>query len=285
MLYMGYEPEVGGIGDFVYILFQTYCWCRKNHLKMGICIPSHKLNKCISCIEREPDGAEIHHVITHENINCKLTDVIASIPKNDVVVYGNMNDYLHIFVKYMDKRLLNILLQEFKKYVFQYTDFIENRISTLIENTIQTTQYVAIHLRCGDKFLRKNKDYKDYRIDLDGDSAMIEVYEKIQRAVDFLNEKYPNIPICLFCDNAIIREQVSEKFGFLYFSTQIVHIGDDETTECNGVYDSFCEFVILGRAQCVFSITRSNFSNISSFVHGAQFYTFVEGEIVQPNDF
>jgi len=302
MFYIGYEPDVGGIGDFIYILFGAFCWCKKYNVEMGICIPAHPLNKCINCIKEEPEGARIIRCITKTNVSCVLTDEIARHRGGggeaaDVVVYSNMNDYLHIYLEYMSHSLKKVLLEEFRRDVLKYTDFIEERIYDFISHNNsfdthfsseqpQQQEYFAIHLRCGDRYLRTdsglgtdsgNNSNSSSRCNSRGAAGEkriknIDIAARVEAAAEYFRTGAVGAQIYFFCDNQKLREQYAQKYGFLYLPTKIIHIADaaDASTSA-AVIDSFCEFVILSRAKCVVALTKSNFSYVSSLIGGAEY--------------
>jgi hypothetical protein len=182
-----------------------------------------------------------------------------------------MNDYLHIYLEYMNPSLKYVLLEEFRRDVLKYTDFIETHI---IQNYLSHTEYFAIHLRCGDGFLRGGGGGGG------GENRVksLDIEQRIEDSATYLsgaqNESTPGAPIYFFCDNETIREHYAQKYGFLYFPTKIIHIADAadaSAAAAAAVIDSFCEFVILGRAKCVVALTKSNFSYVSSLIGGAEY--------------
>lgn len=278
-VYVGYKPEVGGIGDFYYILFQIFCYCRDHNIQTKLCIPNHPLNLCMIASEKnEPDDIVKKTVITTKNIDPFLTNEIEKMSRgelqNDLLIYTNMNDFLHLYVKYMNPIKRQVLLREFCAAGFlTFTHAVEKCISNYT-SIFQGEDYIAIHVRCGDSSFRSTKNAtQDLRIANDGTEYATNIDFRMQLAVCFLRTEYPNTPICIFSDNEELKQVYSQLYELVYFPTKIIHIADTEN-DTQYYIDSFCEFVMLGRAKAIFAFSVSNFSRISGFLFETPVYTF-----------
>ena len=321
MLYIGYDKEVGGIGDFVYILFQIYYFYSNigadaaNNIK--ICIPNHSLKKCIECFHDEPNSCEKIRIIASSMLdNIFINDIycnLKNIESEDKhhIIYSNMNDFLHLSVRNAPPSKINVLKKDFREKVFRISPFLLEHVDNLIlksrvsnfcggvrSETENVVNYSAIHIRCGDIFLRGggggggggDNAYKQC-------SPKIEKIENIfKRGVDFL-QRSGSIPIFIFCDNIEVKNDLAERFNCYTFPTKVIHIADtddfttpsrespqnfDFTTPStlqnfentnSAAIDTFAEFVLLGRSKEIFAVSVSNFSQVPAFIYDIPIYT------------
>lgn len=279
MIYIGYNKEIGGIGDFCYILFQFYFFYSnvlyyKPELK--IYIPEHSLKYCIECITTEPANINIINIISKTNIsNIFITNIynIKDTEKEkDILIYSNMNDFLHILIRYCNKTKLSVLKKEFRENIFHITPFIREYTENIKQKSGITGKYMAIHIRCGDKYLLNNINNKDVRCSPDN---ILE--QKFILGLEFLKKINSNIPICIFCDNHSYKKYLAEKYNCFYFLTEIIHTSI-ENIDNNSCFDTFSEFVLLSEASIIFALTISNFSRVPSFIFDVQIYSFISGD-------
>jgi len=322
MFYIGYDKEVGGIGDFVYIIFQYYYFYISNGIananEFKICIPDHPLKHCIECIQDEPEQCKKIRVIACSNVSeIFINDIYSEFlillrcccasPQNfdfatsfglrkisnihHVLIYSNMNDFLHLCVRYASKSKLSVLRREFREKVFCISPRVLKYADYLISCSpvSYNEKYSAIHIRCGDKYLRKcggADGAPDDRCSPESD----ELKKKVECGVNFLRRVDP-IPIFIFCDNAEIKSDLAKQFNCYTFNTTIIHISDTDKTEIEGfitpsladpqnfeisnnsTIDTFAEFVLLSRSTEIFAVSISNFSQVPAFIYDIPIYT------------
>jgi hypothetical protein len=289
MLYIGYRPEVGGIGDFVYILFQYYYFlnerCGGVSDGITICIPNHPLNHCIKCVTEEPPNIPIVNIIAHSMVSADFITFYRKYKRGsgdggsggDALIYSNMNNFLHLCVKYAPKSKIAVLKRDFRERIFMFTPFIQNRADKLFAGagagaSPLGAQFYAIHVRCGDAVLRGGG----------GGAPPQEIENKFARGVEFLRARggggatTPPPPVFIFTDNKNYRNYLAQAYDCFYVSTEIVHIADDAATK-TAIIDTFTEFVLLSRATAIFTVVNSNFSRVAAFIFDVPIYTFAGG--------
>jgi len=287
MFYIGYNQEVGGIGDFVYIIFQYYYFYVSNGIitasDIKICIPEHSLKNCIECIEYEPKHCKKIRAIAHSNVsNIFIHHIYSNSYKiSPILIYSNMNDFLHICIRHASKSMLSVLRREFREKVFCISPRVLNFVDHLITcSPISNSKiFSAIHIRCGDKYLRKynSNDIIDDRCSPGSD----ELYKKVDCGVNFLRRAQRSIPIFIFCDNEIIKNDLAERFNCYTFNIEIVHIVDTDKFSDKATIDTFSEFVLLSRATEIFAVSISNFSRVPAFIYDIPIYTIDMDNIVK----
>lgn len=287
MLYIGYNHEVGGIGDFVYILFQYYYYYNSRGLSsiaqnIQICITNHPLKKCIECVE-PPDEYYLIRTIACASISNVFVKYLYNFPiaSENVLLYSNMNDYLHLCVRHASPSKLAILRREFRETVFRVTPQITEYVDTLIAASpafymAQPARYVAIHVRLGDAYLRRGA-----AASVDSRCSPENVEQNFAMGVNFLRRRNGEAtPIFIFCDNSVFKEKLAIKYGCYYFSTEVVHVAATETEE-TAIIDTFAEFVLLSRAAEIFAVSISNFSQVPAFIYDIPIFTVKSGEIIK----
>lgn len=285
MLYIGYDPEVGGIGDFVYILFQFYYFyvsCGGCAAAIQICIPDHPLKHCIECIaDAEPSLEKVRAIACATLSNTFVRRIYSDVLKTRLI-YSNMNDFLHLYVRHAPPSKINVLRREFREQVFRVSPRISEYVETLIASSPAFYcggKYAAIHIRCGDKYLRGGGGGEDDERCSPETSAL---EEKFERGVNFLRRRaaHRNIPIFIFCDNTEVKRNLAAVYKCHLFDTNIIHISD-ASVAADATIETFAEFVLLSRAIEIFAVSISNFSQVPAFIYDIPIYTMVSDKIVK----
>jgi hypothetical protein len=272
-LYIGYDYNIGGIGDFVYILFQIYCYTQDTAAAVAmatpvdikVCIPNHPFKHCIECLQIEPENVPVKHAISSWLISTVILDEIekcACDPQYNVLVYANMNHFLHLYVEEMPPSKRELYRREFCG-IFVTTPFIEARIAATVTDI--AARYNSIHVRCGDKFLVGGVEADT---DVRFSPELTDNENKIETEVLRLREQ--NRDIYLFCDNQEYKAYLSQKYNLRVFSTHIIHTSLVPVTDNIEPYlDVFCEFVLLGRSHHICAMSKSNFSRMAGLIYEA----------------
>lgn len=276
MLYIGYDHNVGGVGDFVYILFQYYYFYRASGVvDINICIPDHPLKHCIECMDAVPPNAQIIRTIACASISNVFVKYMYNLKPGcagcALLLYSNMNDYLHLCVRHAPPSKLAVLRREFRERVFRVSPRISNYVDALVAaSPAAQGKYAAIHVRLGDKYLRGSSPVGS----VDERCSPETVEHKFDRGVRFLRARLgKTVPIFIFCDNIGYKTYLAEKYQCCYFKTQVVHVAAETESAENAVFDTFAEFVLLSRAVEIFAVSISNFSQVAAFIYDVPIFT------------
>jgi hypothetical protein len=212
--------------------------CIKNNIKLY-----YKKNNLIleKYIKLKYQKMYIHTVHDVENIN-------------DLNLINNLNDGVDYIVSpFLFYKDFNYDCDINANDVFEFTDEIkENSKNIFFENT---SNYISIHLRMGDKFLETDKTFVICKDD-------IRTYNE-ESLLNFI-ESNKDIPILFFCDNNSYKLKIKNSYNNIMITQ--CHIGHTSllNTGEKQILDTVTDFYLLANSQIIYIASKSGFSFMAS---------------------
>ena len=259
-----------GYADFLRGAFSIFVFCKLNNIENKIYIPNHNLNKCIECLTDKLDYPMKGFV--YYGVNPSVEMLVNELnkcknPEYNVIIYTNFFDYVSFDI--------------LKKYIKEFKDFLKLKpiVKERIENLKQTcSEYTAIHIRCGDKFIEcENLSHNSICIDPRDNKLFI----NLEKIIEYLKEKY-NLPICIFTDVKSLKNKICNKYNLIGFNTEIHHI----TAFSNNEYafiDTLAEFELLGNSKEIVKMTNTGFVYWTAFINEVPLFIYnIEKNTIDP---
>ena len=154
---------------------------------------------------------------------------------------------------------------------FNIDDTVINHLEKIKEKNNINYKYNAIHIRLGDKFMKKTKNQEWSNDDRmknwhHGTSSDNFIDTKIGKIINNnLNEKF-----ILFSDNNEVKQKYSKKYdNLVHIPIEILHTDKIKNIKIKeqDVLDNICEFLLISKAENINVILRSSFPITSYFMN------------------
>ena len=137
--------------------------------------------------------------------------------------------------------------------VFYFTEDVIMNSKLLFPQDI--TNYLAIHVRLGDKFLETPQEYIACKYDTR--------HFSVENMYQFI-ENHMNEFIFLCCDNHEYKVKIKEKYPFIMITNCMIGHTALSNTTVKQVLDAVTEFYLLTNAKAIFAASESGFSIMAS---------------------
>lgn len=277
MIVQTYNYGDGGLADTLRSMLAFYIFCKKHSITYYISFGEHPFSLCFSPLPPKIENGTKFSLF--ENMSGKTDIQMANflkyisndksfvLPNNAIlpnfVVRSNVFDFMTIKE-----------LEENKKEFLEYLN-VTDRVKERIRDFGKVENFVAIHVRCGDIYMKEVNCGVDARMTPENAAKIIDKITKDGRE----REKF-----ILFTDNYWLKE----KYDHLCLNGIIHHtalkMGDKEK-EIEGVIDCVAEFFAMGTAKKIITLTNSGFSFWSAFFHNVPIFEIGEDGIEREKTF
>lgn len=230
----------GGISDCIKFFMYVLEICIKHDYKLYYIINNLFIEKYIKLIY-----PNMYITVQTVKNNYKIIYDINYINDINSTIYNVVHP--NIFYKVFNYDNITIPINK----VFYFSDQVMLN-SKLLFNV---PNYIAVHLRLGDKHLEINK-------------KLIQCYEddrpfSEEKLYAFIEENYTK-NILFICDNNSYKKKLKEKYSYIFITNcNIGHTALASTTD-NQVLDTITEFYLLTKAEKIYSISESGFPIVAS---------------------
>lgn len=226
------QSHLYGLGDTLRSIFAFYCFCLEKGVTFMICFDQvyKPYFACESCIDDVsiPTG----YVFTDKMDNRVNIMLNLASTGHTIVVTSNLYEFVPWSVK--------------DRYRSSFLDFLKINVKPLI-----TEDFVAIHVRAGDRYMNKINCLSDSRIEPDVAKLNTEY------AINLLRQQHGNeTRIVVFTDNNYIKNCFKEYTLDTVVGHSVFNIG---------VKDAIEEFVTLTKAKKIVMLSHSGFSFWASY--------------------
>ena len=225
------QSQYYGLGDTLRSIFAFYCFCLEKEIPFKICFDQvyKPYFACESCIDVSIPTGYVFTDIQDNRFNVMLNLALTGHP---IVVTSNLYEFVPWSVK--------------DRYRERFLDFLKIEVKPLI-----TEDFVAIHVRAGDRYMNKINCTSDSRIEPDLAKLNTEY------AINLLKQQYgPNMLVVVFTDNDYIKNCFKENTLDTVVGHSVFNIG---------VKDAIEEFVTLTKAKKIVMLSHSGFSFWASY--------------------
>ena len=260
-VYTSYTYNQGGYGDFIRSIFAVFVYCKINNIEHKIYIPDHPLNKSIESVKEKLNYPVLKFVDNYHTNAPMLYELNKCNDKDyNTIIYSNQFDFIPFNV-------LELYKNEFKNFI-KFTPEFKQRMITL-KNQINNVEYVAIHIRCGDKFMECNSQCVNNYLINPNSERLLKIFEK---TIEYLKQNY-NLPICLFTDVKTLKDKLCKKYDVLSFDTEIHHVASSNNKE-NAFIDPIAEFELMGEAKAIVKLANSGYVYWTAFIHDVPLFKY-----------
>lgn len=267
-----------GFGDFLRgSIYLTYV-CIILGLEFDIDLKNHSISKFFKisesvysiCYNDIKAYIDYNNGLEEENMN----NFIQDLNKIDSEIYYLFNNYVPSFN--IENPKFNIIQQarnnmipkiEPKEYVL---DILDNKLQTC---KLHRNNYAVIHLRCGDYFMKIQKNIDEHKHQISK--------KHVNDIINIINKQFnKNKKYILIGDSNTIKKYITSKFpNILMFNTEITHLGEDKSDNDTAVLDTLIDFNIMRFSNFIISFTAyghgSGFSKYCSTLYHVPFEQFL----------
>ena len=228
-----------GIGDLLRSMFAFYCFCRENKIEYKVVFESPEYNKYFGC----GSDLDIDQMLKDKEIKC-VCYLIDKLSKNDWNMFLDLinpndnNSSIVLVSNLCDFVSYNIM----DKYRLDFLKFLDINFKSKMDN------FVAIHVRCGDRYMSKVNVFSDHRL------FPFDIAERVKEIVNDNSKEQ----ILVFTDNSLIQY----KFSSYSLNNCIEHSVFDTP---NGICSSIEEFLIMMSAKKIIALSDSGFSKWAAY--------------------
>lgn len=221
-----FQLGYGGIGDHIKFFMMSLETCMKNGIRLYY-QNMHTENE--NYIKLKYDIMYVTDDMVHQLRNPEI--VIPHMLYSSV--HHNYSVHIHEVFYFTEDVIMN------SKLLFPY----------------DITDYVAIHIRLGDKFLETPQEYVACKYDTR--------HVSVDNMYQFI-ENHASEPILLCCDNHEYKVKIKEKYPFIMITNCIIGHTALCNTTAKQVLDAITEFYLLTNATAIFAASESGFSIMAS---------------------
>ena len=238
-----------GLADFLRASLNLFSFCKKRNYGYFIKFENQDLNKCF--------------ILGNEYLPIERKIFFGQHTLQDgIIIYreDELDSYLinsgsKVFE--IDSNCINITSE---LYVDEYSQFIKpsKLVLDYIESVKLPEDYLAVHIRCGDKFI-----HKDHSFNL---TECLKVVNK------FICDYNSTDKVIVFSDNELLKQKF-KSYGFLIHEMNIFHTNTPGVYISPGIYmQTVAEFYMIGMSKKVLAFNYSGFSHLSSFLHSKEYF-------------
>ncbi len=254
------EKGYTGLSDILKFFMKVFSYMIPNNIKVSLLIinPLYKFFD----FKYKPINFNIIKKNIKDYKHCKKFNNINNILKNFTI-----NNKL--FINFKECKYLRSNLCEFWKLNLNLLDLIDFKNELYNQSKLYIPiqiNYIAIHLRLGDKYLEKSiipgthNDKRNYDIN--------KLYEVIENNKDKI--------IYFFCDNNTFKKNLKEQYDYInILNLDIGHTGSLNCTDeiCK---TSIIDFILMMRAEEIHAISKSGFSSVSNKISKNKYFKYFE---------
>ena len=230
----------GGIGDLTKFFTYLLQLCITHKIKLHYLLMNNPVDKFLK-LNFEKMYITNENIINPVNINDinEITNIQPDVfyTISPCTFYNVINIYEEI----------NIPLQK----IFYFTD----EIILSANNFINTTNYISIHLRLGDKYLETDKQYV---------LCILDTRDYNEENLFKFIEQNSTKNILFFCDNNKYKLKIKDKYNFVNITNyDIGHTSLSNTTDLQ-FFNTVQEFYLLSNSEHIYKASYSGFSIMAS---------------------
>ncbi len=262
-----------GIGDMIRSMLAYYTYCSINKIDYYIDFSETLLKYCFDNKVYEIKDSELTNVFTDfDSFSEKTKTILYEIKMNkekNYYIYSNTFNFLHV-------DLLNKNKKNFSNFLI-FSDLVKERAKELLNEVGLTSEYICIHVRCGDHYYLKDKlsEFSSQDIRISPEQALV----KIKKVLKGLKNLSIAKKVLIITDNKQLKEMVKmirdSSFDNTYtLNTDIYHIAikpeqvsESETEIIRPYLDSIAEFYILTKSSKNICLSPSGFSYWASYIY------------------
>ena len=235
----------GGIGDCIIFYIMTLQVCMKHKIKLYYQINNTELEKYLKL------KYDFLYIRNSTNTNAETIENIDTFHKlHPDKTYIIKPGLYYNYIKYED---IYLLISD----VFTFSsEVIDN--SQLVYPS-KPNDYIAIHLRLGDKYLETDPEYIVVKQD-------VRSFD-INKLYNFIEQYTNHIPIFFFCDNNHFKKVLKQKYPQLHMTTCPIGHTSLFNTQPQDVLNAITEFYLIVASNHICCVSKSGFSMVASKFH------------------
>lgn len=268
MLIHTYYYGDAGFGDTIRSIYAYYIYCKLNDIPYYFYVEDHPFEKCFEG-QNIPQIGNITFLIDNgSSVNNNTLKILELVKQKDKNFLLRSNVF-----EFMPFEKLGSYKKEFLEFL-KISSIVKNRIKNLLEEVGIVGDYVSIHARCGDNFMKNVNICCDKRIENP-------FSEETENKFKILVEHFKKIPILFFSDNEQLKKKFSEKYNVKILNTTIHHTTLNTPNKLDGCIDTVSEFFIIGNSKSVGILSKSGIPYWASYLLDKPLFQVKNNKVVE----